>query len=127
MIPSARSLCAVIVATMAALDANAEVVLKTLKNNPFNRPGILQAKPPAQTQSKKPAPLPQKIDFELTATMVSESTPMVVVDGKVLAIGDKIKGFELIAVTEGAAVFIYQGKKYSLTVAEDNDESRSEY
>jgi hypothetical protein len=127
MLPSAISLCAVVAVSMLSFDANAEAVLKTLKHNPFSRPGILKAKPRAQNQASKPAPAPQKIDFELTATMVSQSTPMVVVDGRVLGIGDKIKGFELIAVTEGGAVFTRQGKKYSLTVADESDESRPDY
>jgi len=121
------SLAIFLIAAMYSVEASAEVVLKTLNHNPFNRPDVLRVKPQARQQSTAPAPAQQKIDFELTATLVSESTPMVVVDGKLLGIGDTIEGFELIAVTEGSAVFTRQGKKYSLTVAEDNDEPRSDY
>lgn len=124
---SALPLVIAAVAAMLSFEANAEVVLKTLNHNPFKRPDILRAKPQARQPAPRPAAAPQKIDFELTATLVSESTPMVVVDGKLLGIGETINGFELIAVTEGSAVFTRQGKKYSLTVAEDNDEPRSDY
>ena len=126
MLPSALSLAAAIVALSLSFETQAEVVLKTLHNNPFQQPDILKAKPAAQPQSRQIEPAQQQIDLELTATMVSESTPMVVVDGKLLGIGESIKGFELIGVTEGGAVFARQGKRYSLKVAEENDESRSD-
>lgn len=126
MLPSALSLVVVLVASTLSFEAKAEVVLRTLQNNPFNRPDILKPKPAAQQPSRQAEPLPQQVSLELTATLVSESTPMVVVDGKLLGIGESIKGFRLIAVTEGGAVFARQGKKYSLTVAEENDETRSD-
>ena len=107
-------------------EVSAEVVLKTLQHNPFNRPDIVRVKPVVQKPVQKTIPVPDKLDLELTATMVSESAPMVVVDGRLLGIGEKIKGYQLIAVTEGGAVFVHRGKKYSLTVAEDDDESISD-
>ena len=125
MHPSALSLAVVVVATLT-VEARAEVVLRTLQNNPFSRPDILKPKPAVQQTSRQAEPLLQQVDLELTVTLVSESGPMVVVDGELLGIGESIKGFELISVTEGGAVFARQGKKYSLTVAEENDESRSD-
>ncbi len=126
MPPRLVSLSAVVV-SMLATEVGAEVVLKQLENNPFHRPALLKPRQPVQRQIINTQPLPDRIELELTATMVSDSMPMVVVDGELLGIGEKIKGYELIAVTEGGAIFARQGKKYSLTVAEDNDESRSGY
>ena len=122
----ALALSATLVLSVSVLEVRAEVILKTLENNPFSRPDIFRSKPPVQKQINRSVSAPEKLNFELTATMVSESTPMVVVDGKLLGIGEKIKGYELIAVTEGGAVFAHRGKKYSLTVAEEDDESRSD-
>ena len=89
----------------------AETSMLTLQNNPFTRPEV-----PAPT----PAPIvrvpPEEIKLVLTATMVSETAPMAVVDGQLLAIGERIEGMKLIAVMEGRAVFARGGKKYSFEI-----------
>ncbi|MDH3859767.1 MAG: hypothetical protein OEV07_17365 [Gammaproteobacteria bacterium] len=93
-----------------------ETRMLTLQNNPFSRPEVLKPKPPPAA----PAPVvvipPEEIELDLTATMVSEIAPMAVVDGELLAIGDKIEGMKLIAVMEGKAVFARGGKKYSFEI-----------
>jgi len=54
--------------------------------------------------------------------MVSETAPMAIVDGELLAIGEEIAGLKLIAVKEGEAIFTRAGKKFSFTI--DDTESR---
>ena len=112
-------LFALAVAVTGVADA-AESGLLTLRNNPFTRPEILKPKPPPP-----PAPVvrqllpPEKVVLNLTATMVSDNAPMAVVDGELLAIGDRIEGLKLIAVMEGKAVFTRNGKKYSFEIERD--------
>ncbi len=91
--------------------------LLTLRNNPFSRPEVLKPKPPPP-----PAPVvqvtppPEEVELDLTATMVSDSNPMVMVDGELLGIGDRIQGMKLIAVFEGRALFTRNGRKYSFEI-----------
>ena len=47
---------------------------------------------------------------------------MVVVDGELLAIGDKIEGMKLIAVKEGEATFTRAGKQFSFTIVNEHAE-----
>jgi hypothetical protein len=98
----------------------AEAELLTLRKNPFSQPEVVNKPPPPP-----PAPvaaqivLPaEEVKLDLSATMVSATNPMVVVDGELLVIGDKIEGLKLIAVMEGSAVFTRGGKKYSFAVDE---------
>ena len=93
----------------------AESGLMSLSNNPFSRPEIFNAPPPPPVRQTVVLP-PEQVELNLTATMVSEIAPMVVVDGELLAIGDKIEGMKLIAVKEGEAIFTRAGKKYSFTI-----------
>ncbi len=97
--------------------AAAETSMLTLQNNPFTRPEVLKPKP---APPAAPAPVvvvpPEEIELDLSATMVSDTAPMAVVDGELLAIGDKIEGMQLIAVMEGKAVFARGGKKYSFEI-----------
>jgi len=120
MRPSAlRVLLALVILLSGVADA-AESRLLTLNNNPFTRPEILKPKPPPP-----PAPVvrqmlpPEEVVLNLTATMVSDNAPMAVVDGELLAIGDRIEGLKLIAVMEGKAVFTRNGKKYSFEIKRD--------
>ena len=95
----------------------AESVILSLSNNPFSRPEIFNAPPPPPVREAVELP-PEQVELNLTATMVSEIAPMVVVDGELLAIGDKIEGLKLIAVKEGEAIFTRAGKKFSFTIKE---------
>lgn len=99
-----------------AADA-AETSLQRLQNNPFTRPEALKPKPPP-AQAPRPVVVvpPEEIELNLSATMVSDNAPMVVVDGELLALGEKIQGLKLIAVTEGRAVFARGGKKYAFEI-----------
>lgn len=105
---------AVVAAGFVSLAA-AQTDLLTLNYNPFSRPGILKRKPPPQPVRVIPA---EQIELVLTATMVSENASMVIVNGEMLGIGEKIGKMRLIAVLEGKAIFIQGGKKYSFMIDE---------
>jgi hypothetical protein len=93
----------------------AEFELLTLYKNPFSRPAIVKTPPPPPV-AVEIVLSPEEVKLDLTATMVSAMNPMVIVDGELLAIGEKIEGLKLIAVMEGSAVFARGGKKYSFDV-----------
>ena len=94
----------------------ADVELLTLHKNPFSQPEIINKPPPPPPVAAAIVLPAEEVKLDLSATMVSASNPMVVVDGELLAIGDKIEGLKLIAVMEGSAVFTRGGKKYSFAV-----------
>jgi len=114
----APKICTYLLALWALATApafGAESVILSLSNNPFSRPEIFNAPPPPPVREAVELP-PEQVELNLTATMVSEIAPMVVVDGELLAIGDKIEGLKLIAVREGEAIFSRAGKKYSFEI-----------
>lgn len=103
----------------------AESSLLTLQANPFNRPEALRAKPPPP-----PAPVvvpPEEIELQLTATMVSDTAPMVIVNGELLAPGERIEGMQLIAVFEGRAIFTRDGKKFEFEIDQPDLDQRAIY
>ena len=94
----------------------AEAPLLTLQKNPFTRPQILAVKPPpAKTQNAREA---APVKLRLSATMVSDTAPMVIADGELLAVGDSIKGLKLVEVLEGKAVFSRAGEQMIFEVDE---------
>jgi len=103
--------------SVSSLAAKAELL--TLRNNPFSQPEVVNRPPPPPPAAPVAAAIvlpAEEVKLDLTATLVSASNPMVVVDGELLTIGDKIEGLKLIAVMEGSAVFTRGGKKYSFAV-----------
>jgi len=95
--------------------ASAESPLLTLTNNPFTRPQMLKVKPEPVTRAQI-VPKNEPVDLDLTATMVSETTPMIIVDGELLALGESIRGLQLVKVMEGKAVFVRAGKTLIFTL-----------
>ena len=93
----------------------AETEMLTLRNNPFSRPEIVRA-PPPPPPVVDPLARGEQIELKLTATMVSDSTPMAVVEGELIGIGDRIQGLKLIAVMEGKAVFRGKGRKFTFEI-----------
>ena len=98
-----------------------EVELLTLRKNPFSQPEVVNKPPPPPPVAAKVVLPVEEVKLDLSATMVSATNPMVVVDGELLAIGDQIEGLKLIAVMEGSAVFTRGGKKYSFAVNDQRE------
>jgi len=99
----------------------ADVALIKLKNNPFSKPDI---KVQRTLPVVKIAPsLPEREpDIKLEATMVSVNGSMVIVNGELIGVGDKIENMKLIEVREGEAVF-KKGRKtriYQVGITERN-------
>ena len=112
------AILALALAALPAMSAAAEQRrAEVLRNNPFSRPEILRPKPPPP-----PAPAassvipPEQVELDLTATLVSANAPLVVVDGEMIGIGERVKGLELIEVMEGRAVFARGARKFSFEV-----------
>ncbi len=119
--PAERSAAAVLALALAGLPAataHAEREgTEELRSNPFSRPDILKPKPPPPPAPAVRAVIPpEDVELVLTATLVSENAPMVVVDGELIGIGERVKGLELIAVMEGRAVFARGARKFSFEV-----------
>lgn len=90
-----------------------------LGSNPFSRPEVLKPKPPPPAAPVvRPVLPPDEVELDLTATMVSAQRPMVIVDGELLGIGDRIEGLKLIAVMEGKAVFTRNGRKFTFEISD---------
>ena len=111
-------------ATWSVGDA-AETEMLLLGNNPFTRPQVLKPKPPPPPGPRPEVILrPEEVELELTATMVSENAPMVVVNGEMLALGEKIEGLKLIAVMEHRAVFTRDGRKFTFEIETPQSKQR---
>lgn len=82
-----------------------------LDHNPFSRPAILAA--PAQQPGTQQPDIGKPLeDRELSATLVSERMPLVIIDGELLELGESIDGYRLVGVRQGKAVFEKAGKKH---------------
>lgn len=115
LLRSGASLSVILYAlSVSSLAAEAELLI--LRKNPFSRPEVVKAPPPPPPVVSKVVLPAEEVVLDLSATLVSSTTPMVIVDGELLAIGDKIEGLKLIEVMEGRAVFARDGKKFSFTV-----------
>ncbi|MDJ0806942.1 MAG: hypothetical protein QNJ78_08935 [Gammaproteobacteria bacterium] len=85
-----------------------------LVNNPFSKPAILAA--PAKKASKRQAQIAEPLELQLSATLVSDFAPLVIIEGEMLGIGEQIEGYRLLAVEEGRAVFAKQGERHTFVL-----------
>lgn len=82
-----------------------------LAHNPFSKPMTITA--PAPSVVKQLQPVEEFVELQLTATLVSTSAPLVIVEGEMLGIGEEIEGYRLISVEEGRAVFDKKGERHA--------------
>ncbi len=122
MAPRLRIILLTLCSALMVPGYGADAELLSLLNNPFSRPESLNKPPPTPRVAPVVVVPPEEVVLNLSATMVSHTTPMVVVDGELLAIGDKIEGMKLIAVMEGKAIFTHAGKKFSFTIDDGQPE-----
>ena len=104
----------VAIALLLATPAAADVQLLSLRNNPFARPPVVEKRPPPSSPVLVERVEP--VELELTATMVSDSASMIIVEGELIAGGESFKGMKLIEVLEGKAVFSGAGKKMTYKI-----------
>ena len=53
-------------------------------------------------------------NFEIKGVVWGSSTPQVIINNKVLKVGDEIEGAKISAITKDAIILIYRERKYSL-------------
>lgn len=112
---SALLLLITLPATYAAED------LIELRNNPFSSPEIKLKPVRQQSQSARTQPERTTV-INLEATLVSGNSSMVIANGELIAIGEKLEDMKLIEVREGEAVF-RKGRKtriYKVGVIDEN-------
>ncbi len=87
-----------------------------LTKNPFIKPSLVDVEADrTRTNSKQTHTLS---NINLRATLSSDDGSLANVDGIMVFVGEKVKGYELIDVSEGSATFIKNGKKITLNVSE---------
>ncbi len=127
MVKSLIMVASVMLPGLVSLPLQAQSDLIELKKDPFRQPDILKYKPPAPVARQRldendDDELPQ---LKLTATLISVSEPMVIVNDQLLHIGDEIEGMRLSLIDEGRAIFRYQGGNHEITLDETEDEAQA--
>jgi hypothetical protein len=88
----------------------------TLNKNPFIKPIELRNK---EVKRLDPIEVNEPLsESSLRATLSSGDQSIANVDGIMVFLGDKVKGYELIHVGEGTAIFMKDNKELSLSVSE---------
>lgn len=93
------------------------------RKNPFGQPEELKKKKPSTKRHQgrivaAPVEVPQ---LKLTATLISVSEPLVIVNDQMLRIGEEIEGMRLSLIDEGRAVFHFKGKTYEFSIDDEQD------
>jgi hypothetical protein len=83
-----------------------------LSRNPFSRPPPKSLNDAGNRSGNKAAKPSRGVPaLRVTATLVSDDNPMAMVNGKLIGIGERIRGARLVKVEEGAAWFEYRGRR----------------
>ena len=118
---------AAVLPAMMSMPLLAQSDLIELNKDPFRQPDMLKYRPPApaarQNLERDAGGIPQ---LKLTATLISVSEPMVIVNDTLLQVGDEIEGMRLILIDEGRAIFRYAGKNHEFTLDEPATEAQAE-
>ena len=98
---------------------HAELKEVQLLKNPFVKPGFVNANPAAQRINAEEAPALS--ERSLRATLSARQDSIANIDGLMLSVGDKVKGYELIAIGEGYAILVKNNKEITLHVSETHE------
>lgn len=107
----------VLIFVISSVTGAVEVFPVRLERDPFSRPKQVKQQ---RTIIKKTAEETTKL--KLRATLISEQSSMANVNGVLLTSGDVIKGYRLLQIREGEAVFEKQGRKVVVNI--DDTDSR---
>jgi hypothetical protein len=100
-----------VLGTLAALACGASGTAQDLPN-PFARPE------PVRTSASKPAEPQAPPTLELRATLVLDRKSSANIGGTIMRVGQKVGGYRLVSVREGAAVLVdAAGVTYTLEIA----------
>ena len=93
-----------------------------LARNPFQRPAKTAAEkqPPRARANRTASASSGAPALRVTAVLVARKEPMALVNGKLLRIGESLRGARLVSVEEQAAWFEFRGRrlKYSVRSAD---------
>ena len=112
-----RILLGLVTALLAYCNCGAEPL--DLRHNPFARPPSAVTEPVRGER----APADSSIEPVVIATMIGSRNALANVDGEVLKPGDEIYGYTLVRVFEDRAIFDRQGKRITVYVKPQLDES----
>lgn len=93
------------------------------RKNPFGQPEELKKKNiPVKRRQGRIVEAPVEVpELKLTATLISVSEPLVIVNQQMLGIGEEIEGMRLSLIDEGRAVFYFKGKTYEFSIDDEQD------
>lgn len=94
----------------------AEEYKKKLHKNPFVKPAYISTH--SMSDNSDSGKAYSQADIELFATLYAEDQSLANVDGVIMFVGEKIKGYKLISVGVGTATFSKNGEKITLSVSE---------
>lgn len=115
MMIKTKYLLMIIVLLLSEL-THADTSKMQLSKNPFVKPVFVNETTDTNRVMSEPSNILS--DSSLRATLSSDERSIANVDGLMIFIGEKIKGYELISVGEGSATFLKNGKKITLHVSE---------
>ena len=95
---------------------NAETKDESLHRNPFEKSAYVT--PNNNSNNLNIDNTQFSSEIRLYATLTSNDRSLANVDGEMIFVGEKIKGYELISVGEGVATFFKDGKELTLSVSE---------
>jgi len=86
--------------------------------DPMRAPeGALQARPSAKTNTEAAKPAPTTLpNMRLSGIIWDSESPIVMIDGLDLRVGDKIKGAKIVEIRMDSVVLSYASKQFVLTV-----------
>lgn len=91
--------------------------------NPFGQPDILKYRAPVRAPKNNAVKVDKNNvpELKLTATLISVSQPMVIVNDRLLHVGEEIEGMKLKIIDEARAVFQFRGKLHVFTIEDANN------
>lgn len=101
MCSSVHLFAAAELAEQAVSPAVATTPQRAIQHNPFTKPDFSQRHEPAGVEEQ--TAVPQAL-LNLRAVLYSVTTPLVNINGRILAVGEEIDGFLLQEVIEGGAI-----------------------
>ncbi len=98
----------------------AQELLDPMQPPPFALLKFNQAKSNAQRVASKPvvAKPPQK-SLQLTSILFSQERKIAIIDDRMLTVGDRIRGAELVKLTRASARLVRKGKVINLSLGHD--------
>ena len=97
--------------------ASAQELRDPMQPPPFALQKFREARWAKQPRPKTTAPKPKSKPLQLTSILISPDRRIAIIDDQMLAVGDRIRGAELVALTRESARLVRQGKVINLTLA----------